>query len=76
MIYGIASVTIEFIIIIYLINKTQRNARAINELRQLGTRFPKTGTESGAKKCGKRKCQEPAYEFGMCFKHYMEGEVL
>lgn len=26
--------------------------------------------------CCKKRCHNPAYEFGMCFTHYMEGEVM
>lgn len=25
--------------------------------------------------CSKKKCSKPAYEFGLCFKHYCQGEI-
>ena len=71
MIYGIISIIIEFLVIMHLINRTQKNSQAINELRQQA----KPKGESNVEKCCKRRCQEPAYEFGMCFKHYMDGEM-
>ena len=38
--------------------------------------IPIDSFEKPVKKCGKKKCNEPVYEFGLCFKHYMIGEEI